>query len=278
MIEAGCSSPRTPVGDGVPLRGRLAGERRAGERRVGERRVGEREQRRGQARRKLGVRVRPAVGTLSRPSAQLPPPCRSDSPRQAAPVSARARDKAPWPGSSTTPRCWSSSPTPTGRSRVRPGVRRQAGGSHRLRAGSYRCAIGWGRGRTPGARIAVGPPLRHAPKHPPGPAPVCLGPASGSRRHPGHQVSRGGTVPALIWPARFEHQIAQQMTAASQTRNPSGKKRKNRKKPDEEVAGHQREPGAHAVEVEVAGADPQEGQQDGDARRLRRPHAYGFGW
>ena len=38
--------------------------------------------------------------------------------------------------------------------------------------GSYRGAIGWGRGRTPGARTAVGPPLRHAPADPPGPAMV----------------------------------------------------------------------------------------------------------
>jgi NAD-dependent dihydropyrimidine dehydrogenase PreA subunit len=38
--------------------------------------------------------------------------------------------------------------------------------------GSYRGAIGWGRGRTPGARTAVGPPLRHAPSDPPGPAMV----------------------------------------------------------------------------------------------------------
>lgn len=38
--------------------------------------------------------------------------------------------------------------------------------------GSYRGAIGWGHGRTPGARTAVGPPLRHAPDDPPGPAMV----------------------------------------------------------------------------------------------------------
>ena len=38
--------------------------------------------------------------------------------------------------------------------------------------GSYRDAIGWGRGRVPGARTAVGPPLRHAPNDPPGPAMV----------------------------------------------------------------------------------------------------------
>ncbi len=36
--------------------------------------------------------------------------------------------------------------------------------------GSYREAIGWGRGRTPGARTAIGPPLRHEPGDPPGPA------------------------------------------------------------------------------------------------------------
>lgn len=35
--------------------------------------------------------------------------------------------------------------------------------------GSYREAIGWGRGQTPGARIAVGPPLRHEPGDRPGP-------------------------------------------------------------------------------------------------------------
>lgn len=35
--------------------------------------------------------------------------------------------------------------------------------------GSYRAAIGWGHGRTPGARIAVGPPLRHEPGDRPGP-------------------------------------------------------------------------------------------------------------
>jgi NAD-dependent dihydropyrimidine dehydrogenase PreA subunit len=35
--------------------------------------------------------------------------------------------------------------------------------------GSYREAIGWGRGRTPGARTAVGPPLRHEPGDRPGP-------------------------------------------------------------------------------------------------------------
>jgi NAD-dependent dihydropyrimidine dehydrogenase PreA subunit len=35
--------------------------------------------------------------------------------------------------------------------------------------GSYRDAIGWGRGRTPGARIAIGPPLRHEPGDRPGP-------------------------------------------------------------------------------------------------------------
>ena len=35
--------------------------------------------------------------------------------------------------------------------------------------GSYRESIGWGRGRTPGARTAVGPPLRHEPGDLPGP-------------------------------------------------------------------------------------------------------------
>ena len=35
--------------------------------------------------------------------------------------------------------------------------------------GSYREALGWGHGRTPGARTAIGPPLRHEPGDPPGP-------------------------------------------------------------------------------------------------------------
>jgi NAD-dependent dihydropyrimidine dehydrogenase PreA subunit len=35
--------------------------------------------------------------------------------------------------------------------------------------GSYRAALGWGNGRTPGARIAIGPPLIHEPGDPPGP-------------------------------------------------------------------------------------------------------------
>lgn len=35
--------------------------------------------------------------------------------------------------------------------------------------GSYRAALGWGQGRTPGARVAIGPPLIHEPGDPPGP-------------------------------------------------------------------------------------------------------------
>ena len=58
-----------------------------------------------------------------------------------------------------------------------PGTLRESELAADGRLGSYRAGIGWGRGRTPGARTAVGPELPGAPR----PAPAAQAPTATPR-------------------------------------------------------------------------------------------------